>query len=93
MSRTGTDPTRCVKADRNFIAIRSSLDMHWSAAPVFTLDEAEDVADYIKTAVDKSRRDSPEIRAFASDLADAETADRSWEDIALELYRKGYRKQ
>jgi len=94
MSNTGIKLTDYVKAGCRLICIRSAVNRDWNDSPKFTLDEAEDVANYILSEVEKARRSHPDVKAFVDDIHMSYTVGDSynWEDLAYQLYKKGYRK-
>lgn len=84
-----------VKLGSGVILIRSNHSVTWDKAVTFMLDEAEDLADYLKILINQSRRENPDVQELTEDLsnAEAEITGNSWKDFALALHRKGYRKQ
>lgn len=82
--------------DRSKVVIRQSVADKWDEhrTHAWSFDEAADLAKYIEKIVEEARRSSPEVQELAEELSDldAELSD-SWEDMALALIRKGYRKQ
>lgn len=97
MANIPIDWSDSISVQNNYILIRGDKSRDWpsSLSFTFTLDEAEDMADYVKAQVDKARRESPEVQELVSHLeeADFSKSGATLEDIALALYRKGYRKQ
>lgn len=91
MANTELDWTNYVRVEGHVINIRSSFRDDWDSACYFALDEAEDMANHVLAEVAKARRDDPEIKELASCLRES-NMEASFEDAALYLHRKGYRK-
>jgi hypothetical protein len=95
MSNTGIDLADYVKVNGMLILVRSVVSRDWNDSAKFTLDEAEDVADYIMEKVDEARRNDPDVQRLTQDIEDSDAfqdASATMEDLALYLYQKGYRK-
>lgn len=90
MTNTTNDWSNYVQAEGRNLSIRDRRNRDWTDAVTFTLDEAEDVADYVLEVADKARRNLPEVRELVADLEGSSAE--SLEELALTLFRKGYTK-
>jgi hypothetical protein len=96
VANTGIDWSKYVRvtSDGTHVQLRKSCLYDWEDEYSYPLDEAEDLADYIKRLVPEARRNAPEVRQLVSDLecSAEDNPDATIEDTALYLIQRGYRK-
>lgn len=87
-----TDYGNYAKVINDRIVVRYSVAQPWGDYG-WPLDQAREFADFIRRLADDAERDNPRVRQLADDLKEVVTDDRAtWTDIALALFRKGYRR-
>lgn len=92
------DPSNYIRVRGAVIDVRNSVYDPWdlSAGSGFSSEEAEALGKAILELAEITRRSIPAVQELAKDLEIAETFEdgdaATYEDIAYELYMKGYRK-